>query len=394
MYPKIILKSGKADAVKRFHPWIFSGAIKKIKEPVQSGDIVAVFSNQEEFLALGHYQHGTSIAVRLFSFEERSIDTDFWKEKLLSAYQLRRKLGLFDNASTNSFRLVYAEGDSLPGLIMDYYNGTVVIQCHSYGMHLIRQELCDALQQILDDKLKAVYYKSKETLGKSTSEEITNEYLYGESTDNIIAENNCLYQVDWEQGQKTGFFLDQRDNRKLLSEYSKGKKILNCFSYSGGFSVSALKNGATLVHSVDSSSAAIGLCEENLRINGFDSEKHQCFVSDVMDFMQNMAEEYDIIVVDPPAYAKSISAKHNAIQGYKRLNKMAMDKIKAGGLIFSFSCSQVVDRRMFNATLQSAAIQSGRKIRILHELSQAACHPLNAFHPEGHYLKGLVLYVE
>jgi len=393
MNPKIILKSGKADAVRRFHPWIFSGAIKKIIGNVQNGDTVDVYSNKEDFLATGHYQE-SSIAVRIISFQQTTIDDNFWLTKLTSAYNYRKRLGLTDNPHTNSYRLVYAEGDSLPGLIMDYYNGTVVIQCHSVGMHLIRNQFAAYLQEVLGDKLNAVYYKAVDMLSKTLNQKIENEYLYNLKTENTTVENDCHFKIDWEKGQKTGFFIDQRENRALLGNYCKDKKVLNTFCYTGGFSVYALKHGASLVHSIDSSAHAIDLTEENIALNNIDKDKHTSFVSDTMEYLNQTEEQYDIIILDPPAYAKHQSAKHNAIQGYKRLNKKALEKIKSGGLLFTFSCSQVVDRRMFNSTVMSAAILTGRKVRIVHELSQAVCHPLNAYHPEGHYLKGLVLYVE
>ncbi|OIP03022.1 MAG: rRNA large subunit methyltransferase I [Bacteroidetes bacterium CG2_30_32_10] len=390
---KISLKPGKDEAVRRFHPWIFSGAINKVYGNIAEGDVVEVYSNRDEYLATGHYQIG-SIAIRIFSFNKENPDINFWKSKLAAAYHLREVLGLTDNINTNVYRLVHAEGDGLPGLIIDFYNGTAVIQSHSIGMHYAKPLIVDALKEIYQDKLNAVYDKSSETLPKMAKIDCNDGYLFGAAATKEVLENGHAFFVDWEGGQKTGFFIDQRDNRKLLSEYAKEKKIVNTFCYSGGFSVYALKAGAEMVHSVDSSKKAIELTEKNLLLGNFNSSQHQSFAEDTMDFLKNTNETYDIVVLDPPAYAKHNDAKHNAIQGYKRLNALAMSKINKGGILFTFSCSQVINRQLFNATITAAAIESGRQIKILHQLSQPADHPVNIYHPEGEYLKGLVLYID
>ncbi len=390
---KISLKAGKDEAVRRFHPWIFSGAINKIHGNIAEGDVVEIYSNRDEYLATGHYQIG-SIAVRIFSFKKESPDINFWKSKLAAAYQLRKVLGLIDNPNTNVYRLVHAEGDGLPGLIIDYYNGTAVIQSHSIGMHYSKPFIVDALKEIYQDKLKAVYDKSTETLPKMAKIDCNDGYLFGNAETKEVLENGNAFFVDWEGGQKTGFFIDQRDNRKLLSDYSKGKKIVNTFCYSGGFSVYALKAGAEMVHSVDSSKKAIELTEKNILLNNFNNAQHLSIAEDTMDFLKHTTDTFDVIVLDPPAYAKHNDAKHNAVQGYKRLNAIALSKINKGGILFTFSCSQVINRQLFNATITAAAIESGRQIKILHQLSQPADHPVNIYHPEGEYLKGLVLFVE
>lgn len=393
MTAKIILRSGKDEAVRRFHPWVFSGAIRKIIGDVQEGDVVDVYSSQDEYLATGHYQIG-SIAIRIFSYDQSVMAKDVWRSRIRNAYQCRKNCGLTDRSDTNAYRLVYAEGDGLPGLIIDWYNGVAIIQTHSIGMFYARFEIVEILKEIYGDSLKGVYDKSAETLPKKAETGAVNTYLYGEKGDGIVSEYGCLYHVDWEQGQKTGFFVDQRENRQLLKQYASGKKVLNTFCYTGGFSVAALKGGAETVHSVDSSARAIELTEANLRLNGYDVAQHPALCQDTMHYLERMEESYDIIVLDPPAYAKHQDVRHNAIQGYKRLNAEAIRRIKKGGLIFTFSCSQVVDRRLFNSAVIAAAIQAGRGVRILHQLSQPLDHPVNAFHPEGEYLKGLVLYVD
>jgi len=391
-YPKVILSSGKDQSVRRFHPWVFSGAIKKILSEVEEGDIVEVYDNKDEFLGMGHTQLG-SIAVRMFAFEKVEPGQEFWKEKIRSAYNFRKQLGLVDNPNTNAYRLVFAEGDGLPGLIIDYYNGTAVIQTHSLGMHLIKAEIVEALKEIYGSSLKAVYDKSEETLPKKTELKISNGYLYGEkSSGNEITENGCKFFVDWEGGQKTGFFLDQRENRELLAKYSKGKEVLNTFCYTGGFSVYAGKAGATLVHSVDSSRKAIEMTEKNILLN--DIKGHESFAEDTFDYLDKKPKAYDVIVLDPPAFAKHRDAKHHAMMGYKRLNSEAIKQIKPGGILFTFSCSQVVDKSLFESTVMAAAIIAKRKVRVLHHLGQPPDHPVSIFHPEGSYLKGLVLQVE
>ncbi|MEI6765368.1 MAG: class I SAM-dependent rRNA methyltransferase [Bacteroidota bacterium] len=390
---KVVLRHGKDEAVRRFHPWIFSGAIKEISEQPADGDVVEVYSAKREYLGTGHFQDG-SITVRLFDFAHKEINFEFWKEKLQRAYNYRTEIGLTDNIQTNAYRLVFGEGDGLPGLIVDFYNGTAVIQAHSIGMHRIKNEIAQALKEIYGDKLKAVYYKSAETLPAKAAENSEDGYLLGAKEETIITENGNNFAINWETGQKTGFFVDQRDNRTLLAKYSKDKKILNTYCYSGSFSVYALNAGATMVHSVDSSKKAIELTEKNIELNGYAGSKHISFADDAQKFIEKSKELYDIVILDPPAFAKHNAARHNAIQGYKRLNADALRLVKSGGMLFTFSCSQVIDRNLFNSTVISAAILSGRNVRIMHQLSQPADHPINAYHPEGQYLKGLVLYVE
>ncbi|MFN4234773.1 MAG: class I SAM-dependent rRNA methyltransferase [Bacteroidia bacterium] len=390
-YPIIQLAKGKEHSVKRFHPWIFSGAIKKMEEGIREGDVVKVVSSNNEVLGIGHFQHG-SIAVRLLSFKDENINQTFWEEKISSAYQERIYTGIANNKNLNVYRLVFAEGDNLPGLIIDMYNGTAVIQAHSIGMYNELQEITNALKNVLKDNLIAVYDKSKETLPSPFSDSINNRYLLGNAVTNEVNEYGNKFKIDWINGQKTGFFIDQRENRKLLGEYSKNKKVLNTFCYTGGFSIYALNAGATLVHSVDISEKAIQLTDENVALNNFSN--HKSFAVDVFDFLKNADKDYDVIVLDPPAFAKSRKVSHNAVQGYKRINSMAMKKIKKGGILFTFSCSQAINRTLFYNTVISAAIESGRKIRVIHHLSQPADHPVNIYHPEGEYLKGLVLYVE
>jgi 23S rRNA (cytosine1962-C5)-methyltransferase len=397
---KVILSSGKDLSLKRFHPWVFSGAIKKIKNSlgketeVADGELVEVFSNKDEFLGMGHFQNG-SISVRIISFEQRIPDQEFWNQKIGAAVKYRKSIGLLDDENTNVFRLIHAEGDGLPGLIIDFYNGTAVLQAHSIGMYLNKENIVAALKINLAEKLKAVYDKSAETLPENFSRENVNAgYIFGEHTTNIVLENNNKFDVDWVNGQKTGFFIDQRENRKLLGDYSKDKKVLNTFCYSGGFSIYAINAGATLVHSVDSSKKAIDLTNKNVELLDSKTSIHESFAMDTFQFLEKSKEEYDIIILDPPAFAKHINAKHNAVQGYKRLNCEAIKMIKPGGIIFTFSCSQVVDRQLFERTIMSAAIQAGRNVRIMHHLSQPADHAPSAFHPEGEYLKGLVLFVE
>ncbi len=401
-YPKVILSSGKDQSLRRFHPWVFSGAIKKIKnsagkeiEPSE-GDIVTVVSNHDEFLGVGHYQLG-SIAVRVFSFEEHEINQAFWDAKIAAAYNLRQVLNLTSNAETNVYRLLHAEGDGMPGLIIDFYNGTAVLQTHSIGMHLIKKEISLSLQKVYGDALHAIYDKSEETMPKQSAIKAENGLLWGETKTNEVKEYGNLFAIDWASGQKTGFFIDQRENRNLLAHYCKGKSVANTFCYSGGFSVFAMRAGATLVHSVDSSKKAIELTDKNIELNrGYFSKhsEHASFAIDTFDFLETAANKYDVIILDPPAFAKHQNVKHNAVQGYKRLNAEAFKKIKAGGILFTFSCSQVVDTNLFNNTVMAAAIIAKRKVHVLHYLSQPPDHAPSIFHPEGAYLKGLVLYVE
>ncbi|GAB4148301.1 MAG: class I SAM-dependent rRNA methyltransferase [Bacteroidia bacterium] len=388
----IILSSGKDQSLRRFHPWVFSGAIKKIKGPVEDGAIVDVYSNKDEYLGTGHYQQG-SIAVRIFSFEQVEPGTTFWKEKIRRAVEYRKNTGIIGNPDTNVYRLIYAEGDGLPGLIIDYYNGVAVFQAHSVGMHKNRFEIAEALKEILGDDLKAVYDKSSESLHRNDGPEISNGYILGHHEGNmIVSENGCEFEIDWINGQKTGFFIDQRENRKLLAKYSKNKSVLNTFCYTGGFSVYAGKAGASEVHSVDASKKAIALTDKNMELNKL--QHHASFAMDTFDFLKDKDGRYDVIILDPPAFAKHVSSKHNAVMGYKRLNAEAISKIKPGGILFTFSCSQVVDKRLFADTIMSAAIVAKRNVRVLHHLTQPPDHPVNIFHPEGEYLKGLVVYVE
>ncbi|MGB0864311.1 MAG: class I SAM-dependent rRNA methyltransferase [Saprospiraceae bacterium] len=392
MYPVIYLNKKKIAAVKRFHPWIFSGAIQKMERPVEDGELVEVRAMGGEFLAIGYYQDNT-IAIRILSFKKELINEAYWENTLKSAYNLRNKLGLVDSEITNAYRLIHAEGDGVPGLIIDIYNTTAVIQCHSIGIHQRIEVIKSALLAIYGNKLEAIYDKSKETLPKEYAQTIENGYLHGHSDNQIVKENKNMFFVDWALGQKTGFFLDQRENRKLLAQYAPNKSVLNTFCYSGGFSIYALRAGASLVHSVDVSKKAIDWTDKNVEINGFEN-KHESYAQDVLRFLKRTEESYDIVVVDPPAYAKSKKARHNAVQGYKRLNAEAFKKVKNGGLMFTFSCSQVVDRVLFHNTIVAAALESKRKVRVLHHLSQPADHPMNIYHPEGSYLKGLVLQVE
>jgi len=392
----IVLNKGKEKSVERKHPWLFSGAINRIisdtGEAPFSVELVEVVDFKNNFLATGHFSEAT-IAIRILSFQQEEIDQNFWTNKVQMAFNVRESLGLTKNPSTNMYRLMHAEGDGVPGLIIDFYNGTAIIQAHSIGVYNAIDEISTALQKVYGKQLIAIYNKSAESLAKQTSETVPNEYIYENAKPNLVgSEYNNQFNLDWINGQKTGFFLDQRENRKLIAEYSKGKKVLNTFCYSGGFSVYALKAGATAVHSVDSSQKAIDLLDKNILLNGL--KKHQSFTADTLDYLKENTIDYDVIILDPPAYAKSQKAKHNAIQGYKRLNLMALKQIKSGGILFTFSCSQAVNRKLFYDTIVASAIEAGRTIRVLNHLSQPADHPVNIYHPEGEYLKGLVLHVE
>lgn len=386
----IQIRKQKTESILRKHPWIFSGAIESDTSQIEDGEVVTATDNRGNFLAIGHFQHAT-IALRVLSFENVSIDQVFFQHRIENAVELRRKLGLFNNENTIC-RLIHGEGDSLPGLIIDYYNGCAVIQCHSIGMYRSVELISVSLQKALKENLKAVYSKSSDTLSQRS--DIVDAYIYGNcETPHIAHEYGVKLNIDWINGQKTGFFVDQRENRALLGKYAKGKKILNTFCYSGGFSLSAIQNGATLVHSLDSSKKAIELTDQNVVLNGF-GDRHASIVADAMEYMKDLKEDYDIIVLDPPAFAKHRDKRHKAIQGYKRLNAHAIRQIKPGGLIFTFSCSQVVDKYLFNNTVIAAAIDAGRNVRIIEQLHQPGDHPINAFHPEGEYLKGLVIEVE
>ncbi len=390
---KIVLKSGKDQSLKRFHPWVFSGAIKKTYGNLTEGDLVAVYSNKDEFLGLGHYQIG-SISVRIVSFTEVEVGYNFWKAKIESAWHLREELGFVDNPETNVFRLIHAEGDGMPGLVVDFYNGTAVMQMHSIGMYLIRQELAKALKEVLGGHLKAVYDKSAKTLPIKAEIEPEDGFLFGGDKGQAVLEYGLNFKVDWENGQKTGFFIDQRENRLLVQKYALNRNVLNMFCYTGGFSFYAMKGGAKLVHSVDASAKAIDLTDENVELNFPNDPRHKTFSADAFEFLKNIQGQYDLIILDPPAFAKHRNSLHQALQGYKRINTRAFEQIRNGGILFTFSCSQVVSKEKFREAVFSAAAISGRTVRILHQLTQPADHPVNIYHPESEYLKGLVLYVE
>lgn len=393
-YPLLTIAKGKEHSIQRKHPWVFSGALASDTSELQDGDLVCLTTKKQQILGIGHFQHAT-ISVRILSFDYETIDEAFYERRLANAYQLRLRIGLL-NANNNIFRLCHGEGDLLPGLIIDFYNGVAVIQCHSFGMHRQVELIAQALQKVIGADLKAIYHKSSDTLPKRevASDGAPDGYLFGEvATPHLALENGVQYQIDWINGQKTGFFIDQRENRALLGKYAQGKKVLNTFCYSGGFSLQALQHGATLVHSLDSSKKAIVLTDANVALNRFE-DRHGSIVEDAMDYMKNLPEDYDIIVLDPPAFAKHRDKRHQAIQGYKRLNAHAIRQIKPCGLIFTFSCSQVVDTLLFTNTVIAAAIEAGRSCRILEQLHQPADHPIQAFHPEGAYLKGLVIQID
>ena len=390
---RIFLKPGKEQSLKRFHPWVFSGAIGKSEGKPEEGDPVNVYSAEGEFLGMGHCQIG-SIAVRILSFEEVAPDFDFWKSKIESAWNLRKSIGIAESTKTNVFRLVHAEGDGMPGLIVDFYNGTAVIQMHTVGMFLVREMIVKALRDVLGKRLKAVYNKSAKSLPFKADIAAEDEYLFGEGGETEVLENSLRFRVDWLEGQKTGFFIDQRENRLLVQYFAQNRDVLNMFCYTGGFSFYAMKGGARLVHSVDSSAKAIELTNQNVKLNFADDNRHEAFTADAFEFMRNIKDRYDLIILDPPAFAKHRDAVHQALQAYKRINTRAFEQIRSGGIIFTFSCSQVVSKEKFREAVFSAAAISGRNVRILHQLTQPADHPVNIYHPEGEYLKGLVLYVE
>lgn len=389
----IQLRRGKAESLRRFHPWVFSGAIAAQSRDLQEGDLVQVLDDQGNFIAVGHYQIG-SIAVRVLSFEQRSIDNAFWEERLREAYRLRRVLKLAGRSDNDVYRLVHGEGDRLPGLVVDVYGSTAVMQAHSVGMHVQREAIADAIIQATEGAIRNVYYKSETTLPYKAELGQENGFLRGGSPANVATENGLKFHIDWLKGQKTGFFVDQRDNRSLLEHYAKDRSVLNMFCYTGGFSVYALRGGATLVHSVDSSSKAIDLTRANAELNFPGDTRHEAFAEDAFKYLQRAGNDYDLIVLDPPAFAKHKEALRNALKGYTRLNAIAFEKIKPGGIVFTFSCSQAVNKDQFRLAVFTAAAQSGRHVRILHQLHQPADHPINIYHPEGEYLKGLVLQVE
>ena len=384
---------GKEESLGRFHPWVFSGAIARLDEGIVEGDLVSVFSSRGDLLGNGHYQIG-SIAVRMLTFDDQAIDTAFYAARLTNAYRLREALGLVRD-DNNAFRLVHGEGDFLPGLIVDIYAGTAVMQAHSPGMHYARHEIAQALTQLPDGLVRNVYYKSETTLPYMAHLDPVNDYIVGRYDTDVAMENGLKFHVDWLKGQKTGFFVDQRENRSLLEHYAAGRRVLNMFCYTGGFSFYAMRGGAALVHSVDSSAKAIKLTDDNVELNFPGDTRHKAMAEDAFKYLDNMESgAYDLIILDPPAFAKHKSALRNALMGYRKLNAKAIDKLPAGGLLFTFSCSQAVNKEQFRLAVFSAAAQCRRRVRILHQLTQPADHPINIYHPEGEYLKGLVLYVE
>ncbi len=393
MYKQIFLKRGKEESLERFHPWIFSGAIQRMDEGIEEGDFVRVISSSGKFIAVGHFQIG-SIAVRVLSFEDILITEDFWKERLSSALEMRISIGIADNPQNNTYRLVHGEGDNLPGLVIDCYGETAVMQAHSVGMHVCREQISKALVEVMGNRIKNVYYKSETTLPYKAELNQENGFIYGSTDNNVAVEHGLKFHVDWLKGQKTGFFVDQRENRQLLERYAKGKSVLNMFCYTGGFSVYAMRGDAKLVHSVDSSAKAIDLTNDNIELNFPGDKRHEAFCEDAFKYLDANDNKYDLIVLDPPAFAKHRSALRNALKGYTRLNYKGFQRIRHGGILFTFSCSQAVNKEQFRAAVFTAAAQAKRKVRILHQLHQPADHPINIYHPEGEYLKGLVLYVE
>ena len=392
MYKNLYLKRGKDASLLRYHPWVFSGAVARMDDGLTEGEIVRVLDVNGSFLALGHFQIG-SIMVRILSFEDQVIDGTFWRKRLSQALAVRRSLGL-QREDNDIYRLVHGEGDAMPGLVIDVYGKAAVMQAHSVGMHLCRMDVAEALSDVMGQTLEAVYYKSDTTLPYKANLESENGYLIGGNSAAIAVENGLKFHIDWLKGQKTGFFVDQRENRSLLEHYAKGRKVLNMFCYTGGFSVYALRGGASEVHSVDSSERAIEVTDSNVALNFPDVKHHKSYAEDAFKYLQNMNSDYDLIVLDPPAFAKHKDALRNALKGYTRLNAKAFEKIKPGGILFTFSCSQAVNKEQFRLAVFTAAAQSGRFVRILHQLHQPADHPINIYHPEGEYLKGLVLYVE
>ncbi|MBQ2122266.1 MAG: class I SAM-dependent rRNA methyltransferase [Bacteroidaceae bacterium] len=383
----------KEESLRRFHPWIFSGAIARMSDSLKEGDLVLVVDNEGEFLAWGHYQIG-SIAVRVLSFEDRPIDAAFWEERISEAYALRVTLELAGANDNDMFRLVHGEGDRLPGLIIDVYGKTAVMQAHSVGMHYCREDIAKAIVKASKGAIQNVYYKSETTLPYKADLKQENGFLVGGDLENVAREYGIKFHIDWLEGQKTGFFVDQRENRKLLEQYAAGKRVLNMFCYTGGFSVYAMRGGAELVHSVDASAKAIELTKANAELNFPGDKRHEAYAEDAFKFLERAGSEYDLVVLDPPAFAKHKDALRNALKGYTRLNAIAFKKIKKGGILFTFSCSQAVNKDQFRLAVFTAAAQSGRHVRILHQLHQPADHPINIYHPEGEYLKGLVLQVE
>lgn len=392
-YRKVYLRKGKEQSLDRFHPWVFSGAIAHVDDGVDEGEVVNVFSSDGRFIAVGHYQIG-SISVRVLSFDDCDIDSKFWSASLKGALEMRIALGLADSSAGDTYRLVHGEGDFLPGLVIDVYGKTAVMQAHSVGMHMMRNDIARELMAVMDGRIDNIYYKSETTLPFKAELGQEDGFICGGSADNVAVENGLKFYVDWLKGQKTGFFIDQRDNRSLLEHYSAGRNVLNMFCYTGGFSVYAMRGGAASVHSVDSSAKAIELTEKNVELNFSSHERHAAYCEDAFKYLDKVADKYNLIILDPPAFAKHRGALHNALKGYTRLNAKALEKIQPGGILFTFSCSQVVTKDNFRNAVFTAATVARRKVRILHQLHQPADHPINIYHPEGEYLKGLVLYVE
>jgi 23S rRNA (cytosine1962-C5)-methyltransferase len=390
---RIVLKSGKDQSLKRFHPWVFSGAIKKIEGPAREGELVDLYDNKEEFLASGHYQQG-SIAVRVISFDPVETDLPFWERKIENAWRLREKLGLLSDPGTNVFRWINAEGDGVPGLIVDYYDGAAVMQSHSIGMHRNLEAIVESLKKSAGEQLHTIYYKSESTLPDKPGMGEKSGFLMGDRSRGEVLENGYRFMVNWVEGQKTGFFIDQRENRKLVGAYSSGRKLLNMFGYTGGFSIYGLGGNASQVHTVDSSGKAIDLARDNVELNFPGDRRHGAYAEDVFGYFKEMKERYDLIILDPPAFAKHQNVLSHALQGYKRLNQRAFEAIEPGGILFTFSCSQAVSRENFRKSVFVAAANARRKVRILHQLSQPPDHPVSIYHPEGEYLKGLVMEVE
>ena len=398
MGAKIYLRRGKEESLLRRHPWIFSGAIERVecKDEIKEGEIVEVYTKAGDFIARGHYQIG-SIAVRVLTFEkEEKIDQEWWNKRIAIAHDVRRSLSLTENEKTNCYRLIHGEGDSLPGLVVDIYDTTAVVQCHSVGMYLSRLAIAEALRNTYGERITAIYDKSSQTVPFKAGLNAVDGYIWGSSDhkSHVVYENGEKFLVNWEEGQKTGFFLDQRQNRELVKHYAKGRTVLNTFCYTGGFSVYAASGGALEVCSVDASERAVKLAEENMRLNFGPEYKHEAVAADAVEYIKQIGNKYDLIILDPPAFAKHHKVLGNAMQGYKRINARALSQIKSGGILFTFSCSQAVSKELFRTTVFSAAAIAGRKVRILHQLTQPADHPINIYHPEGEYLKGLVLYVE
>ncbi len=390
----IYLKRGKDESLKRFHPWIYSGAIQRIEDQAGEGALARVFTSDGDYIATGHWQIGT-IAVRVLTFDDEPIDDVFWCHRLQVALDMRRAIGVADRTDNNTYRLVHGEGDNLPGLVIDVYGQTAVMQAHSVGMHCSRQQIAEAMRVVMGDRINNIYYKSETTLPFKAGLGQENTFLLGDAVDNIAVENGLRFHIDWLRGQKTGFFVDQRDNRSLLEHYAPGRDVLNMFCYTGGFSVYAMRGGARCVHSVDSSGKAVDLASANVSMNFPDDDRHQAIAEDAFRYLQQMEEgQYDLIILDPPAFAKHKDALRNALKGYTRLNAATFAKIRPGGVLFTFSCSQAVSKDQFRMAVFTAAAMSGRKVSILHQLHQPADHPINIYHPEGEYLKGLVLYVE